>query len=51
MLPIVRDRLAAPFSRLPIADTILARLVSGMTTAALARSNFVPLHMGSTVKE
>ena len=51
ILPIVRDWLAAPASRLPIADTILARLVSGMTTAALARSNFVPLRMGSAVEE
>ncbi|MFL6605612.1 MAG: FAD-dependent oxidoreductase [Steroidobacteraceae bacterium] len=45
LLPIVRDWLAAPISRMPIADTILARLVSGMTTAALARSGFAPLRM------
>ena len=50
MLPIVRDWLAAPFSRLPVADRILARLVSGMTTAALARSSFVPLRAGSTLE-
>jgi len=39
--------IAAPLSRLPIADTILARLVSGMTTAPLARNRFVPLRMSS----
>jgi hypothetical protein len=35
----VRDWLAAPVSRLPIADALLARLVSGMTTAPLARQS------------
>jgi hypothetical protein len=44
----VRDWFAAPVSRLPIADAILARLVSGMTTAALARSNFSPMRMSAS---
>ncbi len=47
LLPLVRDWLAAPLSRLPIADAVLARLVAGMTTTALAQSDFVPLRMGS----
>lgn len=51
ILPFVRDWLAAPLSRLPIADTILARLVSGMTTSALARSDFVPQRVGSVIEE
>jgi 2-polyprenyl-6-methoxyphenol hydroxylase-like FAD-dependent oxidoreductase len=48
VLPMVRDWFAAPVSRLPIADAILARLVSGMTTAALARTNFSPLRMSTS---
>jgi salicylate hydroxylase len=44
-LPMVRDWLAAPLSRLPIADVLLARLVSGMITAPLAHSRFTPLRM------
>jgi 2-polyprenyl-6-methoxyphenol hydroxylase-like FAD-dependent oxidoreductase len=36
LLPIVRDRFAAPLSRQPVADAVLARLVSGMTVAPLA---------------
>jgi 2-polyprenyl-6-methoxyphenol hydroxylase-like FAD-dependent oxidoreductase len=51
VLPIVRDWFAAPLSRLPIADAILARLVSGMTTAALARSDFSPMRMSSIAHE
>jgi salicylate hydroxylase len=51
LLPIVRDWFAAPLSRLPIADAILARLVSGMTTAALARDDFSPLRMSSIAQE
>lgn len=51
VLPIVRDWLAAPLSRLPIADAVLARLVSGMTTAALARTNFVPLRMSPVARQ
>jgi 2-polyprenyl-6-methoxyphenol hydroxylase-like FAD-dependent oxidoreductase len=40
MLPIVRDWLAAPLSRLPLADALLTRLVSGMTVPPMARSPF-----------
>ena len=40
MLPIVRDWLAAPLSRLPLADALLTRLVSGMTVPPLAGSPF-----------
>ena len=50
VLPIVRDWFAAPVSRLPIGDAILARLVSGMTTAALRRGNFSPLRMGANAQ-
>jgi salicylate hydroxylase len=42
LLPLIRDWLAAPLSRLPVADTLLARLVSGTLTAPLARSDFRP---------
>jgi 2-polyprenyl-6-methoxyphenol hydroxylase-like FAD-dependent oxidoreductase len=45
VLPWVRDWFVAPLSRLPIADAILARLVSGITTAPLAGSNFTPLRI------
>ena len=47
LLPLVRDWLAAPLSRLPVGATILARLVSGMTVAALAGTQFVPLRLGA----
>ena len=47
LLPLVRDWLAAPLSRLPIGATILARLVSGMTAAPLARTQFAPMRLGS----
>lgn len=47
LLPLVRDWLAAPLSRLPLGATVLARLVAGMTTTALAHSEFTPLRMGS----
>src|SRR5690606_42126307 len=40
VLPIVRDWLAAPLSRLPLADALLVRLVSGMTVPPLAKSTF-----------
>lgn len=41
-LPVLRDRIAAPLSRLPIADALLARLVSGLTVPPLGRRrNFV----------
>jgi hypothetical protein len=47
----VRDWLAAPLSRLPIADVLLARLVSGTITAPLARSEFAPLRMDPTAED
>jgi salicylate hydroxylase len=40
LLPFVRDWLAAPISRLPVADRVLARLVAGMTVAPLGSSPF-----------
>jgi 2-polyprenyl-6-methoxyphenol hydroxylase-like FAD-dependent oxidoreductase len=40
LLPLVRDWLAAPISRLPIGDVVLARLVAGMTVAPLGGSPF-----------
>jgi salicylate hydroxylase len=40
VLPVVRDWFAAPVSRLPIADELLARLVSGMTVPPLVKSTF-----------
>jgi 2-polyprenyl-6-methoxyphenol hydroxylase-like FAD-dependent oxidoreductase len=46
VLPMVRDWLAAPLSRIPIADVVLARLVAGMFAAPLAGSEFAPLRMG-----
>jgi len=46
-LPWLRDWITAPLSRLPIGDAVVARLVSGMTTAPLAGTNFVPVRLGS----
>lgn len=46
VLPLVRDWLAAPLSRLPIGDVVLARLVSGMTLPALRGTKFSPLRLG-----
>jgi 2-polyprenyl-6-methoxyphenol hydroxylase-like FAD-dependent oxidoreductase len=40
LLPFVRDWLAAPLSRLPVGDRVLARLVAGMTVAPLGNSSF-----------
>jgi salicylate hydroxylase len=40
LLPVVRDWFAAPLSRLPLADALLVRLVSGMTVPPLAKSAF-----------
>jgi 2-polyprenyl-6-methoxyphenol hydroxylase-like FAD-dependent oxidoreductase len=40
VLPLVRDWLAAPVSRLPVGDMVLARLVAGMTVAPLGSSAF-----------
>ncbi|MGH8177372.1 MAG: FAD-dependent oxidoreductase [Steroidobacter sp.] len=37
-LPFIRDRFTAPISRLPVANALLARLVSGMTAAPLGRT-------------
>jgi len=42
VLPLIRDWFAAPLSRLPVADTLLARLVSGTLTRPLAHSDFKP---------
>ncbi len=42
VLPVVRDWLAAPLSRLPVGDNVLARLVAGMTVAPLGSSAFEP---------
>jgi salicylate hydroxylase len=51
LLPMVRDWLAAPLSRLPIADVLLARLVSGTITAPLGSSRFTPLRMDATAED
>ncbi len=40
VLPIVRDWLASPLSRLPVGDAILARLVCGMTVSPLMKNKF-----------
>jgi len=45
-LAFLRDWLAAPISRLPAGQHILARLVSGMTVAPLAGGLFQPFRMG-----
>jgi salicylate hydroxylase len=45
-LPFLRDWVTAPLSRLPIGDVVVARLVSGMTTAPLARIKFSPVRLG-----
>lgn len=45
-LPFVRDWLAAPVSRLPIARQVLVRLVSGMTVPPLRGSPFRALRLG-----
>jgi 2-polyprenyl-6-methoxyphenol hydroxylase-like FAD-dependent oxidoreductase len=50
VLPFLRDWLAAPLSRLPIADVLLARLVSGTIAAPLGRSRFTPLCTGLAVE-
>jgi 2-polyprenyl-6-methoxyphenol hydroxylase-like FAD-dependent oxidoreductase len=46
VLPVVRDWLAAPLSRLPIGDQVLARLVSGMTIAPIRESAFTAVMVG-----
>jgi 2-polyprenyl-6-methoxyphenol hydroxylase-like FAD-dependent oxidoreductase len=51
LLPLVRDWLAAPLSRLPIADVLLARLVSGMIASPLAHSQFTPLRMDPNAED
>ena len=40
VLPMLRDWFAAPLSRLPVGDALLARLVSGMTVAPVRHSTF-----------
>jgi 2-polyprenyl-6-methoxyphenol hydroxylase-like FAD-dependent oxidoreductase len=47
LLPFVRDWLAAPVSRLPIGDLVLARLVAGMTVAPLGSAPFEAYRDGS----
>ena len=46
ILPLVRDWLTAPLSRLPIGDQVLARLVSGMTIAPIRESAFAAVMVG-----
>jgi 2-polyprenyl-6-methoxyphenol hydroxylase-like FAD-dependent oxidoreductase len=48
ILPIVRHWLAAPLSRLPIGDAILARLVCGMTVPPLMRQQFTAFRTESS---
>ncbi|HEX6396656.1 MAG TPA: NAD(P)/FAD-dependent oxidoreductase [Steroidobacteraceae bacterium] len=48
VLPFVRDWLAAPVSRLPVGDRVLARLVAGMTVAPLGSSPFDVYREGDT---
>jgi 2-polyprenyl-6-methoxyphenol hydroxylase-like FAD-dependent oxidoreductase len=50
-LPLLRDWITAPLSRMPIGDVIVARLVAGMTTAPLAGEAFSPLRLGHTKQE
>jgi 2-polyprenyl-6-methoxyphenol hydroxylase-like FAD-dependent oxidoreductase len=45
-LPVLRDWITAPLSRLPIGNIVVARLVAGMTTAPLAGHSFAPLRIG-----
>ncbi len=45
VLPAVRDWLTAPLSRLPVADALLARLVSGMTLPPLRGVKFRALRL------
>jgi salicylate hydroxylase len=44
-LPLLRDWLAAPMSRMPVADRMLAKLVSGLTVAPLAGAQFHPYRL------
>jgi 2-polyprenyl-6-methoxyphenol hydroxylase-like FAD-dependent oxidoreductase len=44
-LPAVRDWVTAPLAAMPVASALLARLVAGMTTAALAGTGFRPLRI------
>jgi hypothetical protein len=47
VLPMIRDWLAAPLSRLPVVGrTVLARLVSGMTIAPLRGHAFNAVELG-----
>jgi salicylate hydroxylase len=45
VLPFLRDWVTAPLSRLPIGDVVVAKLVSGMTTSPLARTQFSPVRL------
>jgi salicylate hydroxylase len=42
LLPVIRDRFAAPLSRMPFGAALLSRLVAGMTTAPLRGAQFQP---------
>jgi len=41
-LPFIRDRLAAPVSRLPVLDRLLAKLVAGLIVPPLGSAPFAP---------
>jgi hypothetical protein len=43
VLPLLRDHLLAPLTRVPPLDRFVARLVSGMTVAPLRGKTFEPL--------
>ena len=45
VLPWLRDWVTAPLSRMPIGDMVVARLVSGMTTAPIAGTPFQALRV------
>jgi 2-polyprenyl-6-methoxyphenol hydroxylase-like FAD-dependent oxidoreductase len=50
VLPWLRDWLAGPLSRLPIADVLLARLVAGVLVAPMRNASFQPLRMGANLR-
>jgi 2-polyprenyl-6-methoxyphenol hydroxylase-like FAD-dependent oxidoreductase len=50
LLPWLRDWITAPLSRLPIGDVVVARLVSGMTSAPLAGAAFTAVRLGKQSK-
>jgi 2-polyprenyl-6-methoxyphenol hydroxylase-like FAD-dependent oxidoreductase len=51
VLPVIRDWLAAPLSRLPIGRSVLARLVSGMTISPLRGHAFNAVELGKIDSE